>query len=72
MCRLLVMKNLRNRREAKKLSRWELAKKADVSPQTISDIELKGTHPRVDIAAKLAKALGTTIDDLMGRRNRTS
>jgi transcriptional regulator with XRE-family HTH domain len=73
MCRLLeAMKNLRRRREAKKLSRWELAKKADVSPQTISDIELKGTNPRVDIAAKLAKALGTTIDDLMGKTRRAS
>jgi transcriptional regulator with XRE-family HTH domain len=66
------MKNLRRRREAKKLSRWELAKLADVSPQTISDIELKGTNPRVDIAARLANALDTTVDDLLGRRRRAS
>ena len=62
------MRNLRKRREAAGLSRWELAKISDVSPQTISDIELKATNPRVDIAARLARALGTTVDDLMGSK----
>ena len=60
------MKNLRRRRDEAKLSRWELSIRAGVSPQTISDIEMKGTNPRVDIAEKLARALGTTVDDLLG------
>lgn len=60
------MKNLRRRRDEANLSRWELSIRSGVSPQTISDIEMKGTNPRVDIAEKLATALGTTVDDLIG------
>jgi DNA-binding XRE family transcriptional regulator len=62
------MQNLRKRRDAAGLSRWELSKIADVSPQTIADIELKGTATSVVNATRLAKALGTTVEDLMGEK----
>jgi DNA-binding XRE family transcriptional regulator len=66
------MKNLEKRRLEAGLSRERLGWKAGVSQNTIEAIERKGTRPRVDIAAKLAKALGTTIDDLMGKSKRAS
>jgi DNA-binding XRE family transcriptional regulator len=61
------MKNLRKRRDAAGLSRYELAKLAGVSPDTIEQIE-GGAGCRADTALKLARALGTTVEDLMGRR----
>jgi len=59
------MKNLRKRRDAAKLSRYELAKLADVSPDTIEQIE-NGAGCRAQTAMKLAQALGTTVEDLYG------
>ena len=66
------MRNLRKRREAAGLSRWELSKITDVSPNTISDIENKGVKTSVDNAVRLAKALGTTVEDLVGERKKAS
>jgi DNA-binding XRE family transcriptional regulator len=59
------MKNLRKRRDARKLSRFELAKLAGVSPDTIEQIE-GGAGCRASTAVKLAQALGTTVEDLYG------
>jgi DNA-binding XRE family transcriptional regulator len=59
------MKNLRKRREAQKLSRYQLAKLADVSPDTIEQIE-GGAGCRASTAMKLARALETTVEDLYG------
>jgi DNA-binding XRE family transcriptional regulator len=59
------MKNLRKRREAAGLSRYQLAKAADVSPDTIEQIE-NGSGCRTATALALAKALGTTVEDLAG------
>jgi transcriptional regulator with XRE-family HTH domain len=61
------MKNLRKRREARGLSRYELAKLADVSPETISQIE-RGAGSRIETAQRLARALHTTVGDLIGER----
>ena len=60
------MKNLRKRREQAGLSRWQLSVEANVSPQTIADIELKDTKTSVNNAMRLARALDTTVEDLMG------
>ena len=60
------MDNLRKRRDAAGLSRWQLAKLADVPPQTIYDIEQNHINTGVETALKLAKALDTTVEDLMG------
>lgn len=62
------MQNLRKRREAKGLSRWNLSVLSGVSIETIAGIELNGTNTGVETAVKLATALGTTVEDLMGRK----
>lgn len=62
------MKNLRARREAKSLSRYQLARRANVSPETIESIETRGTATSVVNAVALAQALGTTVEDLMGEK----
>ena len=64
------MRNLRKRRDAAGLSRYELAKMAGVSPQTIAEIEMNGVATSVVNALSLAKALGTTVEDLMGKPSR--
>jgi transcriptional regulator with XRE-family HTH domain len=66
------MKNLRKRRESKKLSRWQLSVLSGVSIETIAGIELNGTNTGVENAVKLATALGTTVEDLMGKGTRTA
>jgi transcriptional regulator with XRE-family HTH domain len=66
------MKNLRKRREAKKLSRWQLSVLSGVSIETIAGIERSGTNTGVETAVKLATALGTTVEDLMGKGTRTA
>jgi DNA-binding XRE family transcriptional regulator len=62
------VKNLRKRRDAAGLSRFRLAVAAGVSPETIEAIETKGTATSVENAVKLARALGTTVEDLMGKK----
>lgn len=60
------MKQLRSAREAVGLTQAELAIKSGVSQQTISLLELDArNYPRIDTAAKLAAALGCTIDELV-------
>lgn len=61
------MKNLRKRRDAAHLSRYELAKLADISPNTIEQLETKDVGCHIETALKLANALGTTVEDLMGQ-----
>lgn len=59
------MKNrIRELRKNKKLSQDELAKKCDVSRQTINAIENDKYDPSLSLAFKLAKHLDTTIEEL--------
>jgi transcriptional regulator with XRE-family HTH domain len=60
-------KRLSRIRELRKWSLTELAEKSGVRYETIYRVE-KGTHeePRVSIAAKLARALGVSLDVLAG------
>jgi len=62
------MDNLRKRREDAGLSRFKLAMAAGVTPETIEGIEMKGTATSVENALRLAQALGTTVEDLMGQK----
>jgi transcriptional regulator with XRE-family HTH domain len=64
----MAMKNLRKRREQRKLSRWQLSVLSGVPVETIASIELQGTNTGVSTAIKLATALGTSVEDLMGKR----
>jgi transcriptional regulator with XRE-family HTH domain len=63
-----MLKNLRKRRDAAGLSRYQLALRAGVSPNTIEQIERGTSGTSVKVAQKLAKALGTTVADLLGEK----
>jgi transcriptional regulator with XRE-family HTH domain len=50
---------IRDLRERKDLSVRELAKKVDISPAFLSDLELGRRHPSDDTLARIAQVLGT-------------
>lgn len=53
----------------KNISRLELALKTEISPRTIELIEQGKTEsPQLDTVQKIAKALDTTIDDLVSQK----
>lgn len=55
-------------RLAKQWSQHELARQSKVKQGIISDIESGKTNaPRIDTLLKLSRALGCTIDDLVGK-----
>lgn len=54
--------NVRNIRESKMMSKAELARKADVTVQTIDRIE-KGNDCRLDTKRKIILALGYKLGD---------
>jgi DNA-binding XRE family transcriptional regulator len=54
-------------REKKGLSQEKLARLADVSNNTIVNIESgKQTNPTIETVSKIAKALDAKIEDLLG------
>ncbi len=55
------MPTLRELREEQGLSQRTLARKADVSPATVLDIERHGTRPGLVVRQALAKALGVEV-----------
>jgi putative transcriptional regulator len=59
-----MQNRIRNLRKAKKLSQDELAKLCGVTRQTILAIENNKYDPTLSLAFKLAKHLGTTVDEL--------
>lgn len=59
------MKSIKERREAMHLSQEDLAAKANVSRVSIARYEAGERIPNVDIAARIATALGCTVDDLI-------
>ena len=46
------------------ISQAELAEKVDVSRQTIVAVEKGNYNPSVELALRLAHALGTTVEEL--------
>lgn len=58
--------NLRQLREASGLSVRELARQIGESPTNVSYWERSGQTPRSDVLAALAKALGVTIEEVLG------
>lgn len=63
------MNNVAKLREKAGISQQELGRLSGVPQGVISTIESGATkHPRTDTAAKLARALGCTIDDLLGEK----
>lgn len=61
-----ITKNLRKLKEAKGLSQERLARLADVANNTIIKIEAgKNQNPTLDTLKKIAKALETSVDNLI-------
>jgi transcriptional regulator with XRE-family HTH domain len=58
-------KELKAAREAAKLSQAELATKLDVAPSTVADWESGHMSPRLDKLPAIAKALKTTVAELV-------
>ena len=59
------MENLtRTRRKEQGISQEELAKRCEVTRQTVNAIENNKYDPTLALAFRLAKELGTTVDEL--------
>lgn len=58
--------NLKELRKAKKLTQTQLSSLSNVSQGKICEYESGKTLPRLDTAARLAKALGCSLDELAG------
>jgi transcriptional regulator with XRE-family HTH domain len=58
--------SIRNARERRGLSLRELARRVNVSPSFVSQIELGKANPSVGTLYSLVSVLGTTLDDLIG------
>ena len=56
--------NIRELRRNKGLTQAELAKKCKVTRQTINAIENDKYDPTLQLAFKIAKVLGTTVDNV--------
>jgi DNA-binding XRE family transcriptional regulator len=54
-------------RSKKDLTQAELAARVDVDQRTISAIETGRRKPSIDLAIRLAKEFGVTLDDLLGK-----
>ena len=62
---VLDMKNkIRERRKKRGISQEELAKKCNVSRQTVNAIENNKYDPTLALAFRLARELDTTVDKL--------
>lgn len=65
----MLAENIKKYRAKLGLTQEALARKADISYNTIIKLESKGiTDPRMDTLIKLADALGVSIDKLVGRK----
>ncbi len=56
------------RKEQNTSYRW-IASQMGVSETTVSSMRKTGTEPRACEAVKIAKALGTTVEDLVGEEH---
>ncbi len=61
------MKNIKERREALHMTQEDLAQAAKVTRVSIARYEAGERIPSVDIAARIAAALGCTVDDLIDK-----
>ncbi len=65
------MNRLREFREARNLSRSDLAKRAGFAPSWVAHVENGGRDPSLKNAIRLADALGVSLDALTGRLSPT-
>lgn len=59
----MVANHVRKYRQIRKLTLMELSDLCGVSDRTISDVE-RGAEPRVVTAIRIARALGTSVEQL--------
>jgi len=57
---------LRRFRREKGITRYRLGKLAGISTQAVSNLEQRGSDPKLSTLHKLARALGVGIDELAG------
>ena len=58
-------KNLKRIRTAKGISQGEISRKLEVDKSFISNIEAGKTNPTLATIAKIAKAIGVSVGELM-------
>lgn len=58
---------IRQLREARGLSREDLADKAGISPRGLAEAEKDGSNPTLSTLMGVARALGVTLDQLVGQ-----
>lgn len=58
------LKNLAEMRQEKNLTQEQLAQKINVSRKAISHYETGRAKPSLDVAVKLAKALGVSVEEI--------
>jgi len=64
----MYLKNLKKLRQKKGWSQEKLAREASISYNTLIKIERGGIkNPKLETLIKLAKALGVSIDELIGK-----
>ena len=62
---------IRMHRARLRLSQTELGKQVHLSTNSISAIESGHTDPRVSVVRRIAKALGVSVDYLIGDKDET-
>ena len=66
---IMLAENIKKYRKKLKLTQEALARKADISYNTVIKLESRGiTDPRMETLKKLASALNVSIDELVGRK----
>jgi transcriptional regulator with XRE-family HTH domain len=61
----LFAERLREVRQSRGMTQAELARQADISPTHLSELENADIAPGTDLVDPLARALGTTVADLL-------
>lgn len=71
--KIMLAENIKKNRKKLKLTQEALARKANISYNTIIKLESGGIiDPRMETLKKLASTLNVSIDELVGRKNRVS
>ncbi len=67
----MLAQNIRKLRQGKELSQEKLARLADISTVTLVKIEAGiAKEPTITTVTKIADALGVSIDELVGRKQK--
>jgi len=63
----MLAANLRRLRERRKLTQQELAERSGVPRPTLAHLESGDANPTLSVMVRVAEALGTSIEELIGR-----